>query len=199
MGWTIAGNIRGPAGATGATGSTGATGPTGPTGPAGAVGPAGLNWRGAWSAANTYAIDDSVAYNGSTFFATGTHAPTATPPTTDPAGAVTSTTTGWAILAIEGAVGPTGPTGAAGAAGATGPTGSTGPTGTQGIQGVPGTTGATGSTGPTGAAGSTGSTGITGARGSDWFVGTGAPGTIGGQLPGDQYLDQASGDVYTLS
>lgn len=178
MTWTVAGNIRGPAGA---------TGPTGATGPAGAVGPAGLNWRGAWSAANTYAIDDSVGYAGSTFFATTVHAPTATAPTTDPAGAVVSTTAGWAILSVEGAIGPTGPTGA---------TGDPGPTGLTGPAGSAGATGGTGAAGPTGPAGADGAPG---ARGSKWFVGSGAPGAIGGSLPGDQYLDQVAGDVYSLS
>jgi len=60
----------GPSGATGPTGPsgasvTGSTGPTGATGPAGATGPggAGLNNRGAYSHATTYAIGDVVSYN----------------------------------------------------------------------------------------------------------------------------------------
>lgn len=71
--------------------------------------------------------------------------------------------------------GPQGPTGAQGPQGVQGNTGSTGP---QGIQGVPGTAGA---------------------RGSKWYTGTGAPGSIGGSLPGDYYLDLSDGTVYLLS
>ena len=59
-----------------------------------------------------------------------------------------------------------------------------------------GATGATGATGPTGA---TGSAGPTGTRGSLWYQGSGAPGTITGQLPNDQYLDTATGNVWTFS
>jgi hypothetical protein len=62
-----------------------------------------------------------------------------------------------------------------------------GPAGAQGPQGNPGTPG------------TAGSAGAAGARGSLWYTGTGAPGTIAGSLPGDQYLDTASGNVYTLS
>jgi hypothetical protein len=62
-----------------------------------------------------------------------------------------------------------------------------GPTGPQGPQGNAGT------------AGAAGSNGTNGARGSLWYTGTGAPGTIAGSLPGDQYLDTASGNVYTLA
>lgn len=38
--------------------------------------------------------------------------------------------------------------------------------------------------------------GPTGARGSNWYTGTGAPGTITGQASGDFYLDTATGNVY---
>jgi hypothetical protein len=62
-----------------------------------------------------------------------------------------------------------------------------GPAGAQGPQGNPGTPG------------TAGTAGAAGARGSLWYTGTGAPGTIAGSLPGDQYLDTASGNVYTLS
>lgn len=56
-----------------------------------------------------------------------------------------------------------------------------------------------GAQGTQGVQGNTGVAGSNGVRGSKWFVGTGAPGTIAGSLPDDQYLDQATGDVYTLS
>ena len=166
MGWNIAGNIRGPQGPQGPQGAQGVAGAPGATGPAG---PAGLNWRGAWAGGTVYAVDDSVGYNGSTFFATAAHPNTDnTPPTNDPAGSVTTTNAGWQILAIEGAVGPQGPQG------------NQGPQGTQGTQG---------------------NTGAAGARGSNWYVGTGVPttGNTAGSQAGDQYLDQSTGDVYTLS
>ncbi len=39
---------------------------------------------------------------------------------------------------------------------------------------------------------------FTGPRGSRWYTGSGAPGTIADSLPGDMYLDTDSGDVYQL-
>jgi len=38
-------------------------------------------------------------------------------------------------------------------------------------------------------------------RGTRWFVATGVPtaGNTVGSVPGDQYLDGVSGDVYTLA
>lgn len=39
--------------------------------------------------------------------------------------------------------------------------------------------------------------GATGARGSLWYTGAGAPGTIAGQQAQDQYLNTSNGDVYT--
>lgn len=68
-----------------------------------------------------------------------------------------------------------------------GPQGAQGPQGTQGPQGNPG---ATGEQGPAG---------NDGARGSVWYTGTGAPGVLSGEQPGDMYLDTATGDVYQLS
>ena len=59
----------GPTGPTGATGTTGPTGAQGSTGAAGAAGPAGLNWQGTWSGATAYALNNAVAYNGSSYIA----------------------------------------------------------------------------------------------------------------------------------
>ena len=71
--------ILGPTGPTGApgvdgigtTGSTGATGPQGIQGPPGnnAISPSGLVWRGAWKETYNYSINDSVGYNGASWFA----------------------------------------------------------------------------------------------------------------------------------
>jgi hypothetical protein len=46
---------------------TGATGSTGSTGATGAQGPEGLKWLGAYAGGTTYAIDDAVSYNGSSY------------------------------------------------------------------------------------------------------------------------------------
>ncbi len=51
----------------------------------------GANWRGAWTASATYAINDAVAFQGSSYIATASN--TATVPTT---------TTKWAVLAHAG-------------------------------------------------------------------------------------------------
>ena len=61
----------------------------------------------------------------------------------------------------------------------------------QGPQGIAGAQGSQGIDGPAGSAGE---------RGTGWFNGTGAPAAdIPGAIPGDLYLDNATGDVYTLS
>lgn len=194
MAWTTVGNIRGPQGPVGSTGASGATGPQGPTGAAGAAGPAGLTFRGSYATATAYAVNDAVGYLGASYYATAPHpANDGVPPVNVERG---PTNTGWALLASEGATGP------AGAVGPAGPTGAQGAAGPTGSTGSPGATGATGGQGPQGVQGVTGSTGAAGAqgtRGSQWYVGAGAPGTIAGSQAGDQYLDNVSGAVYTLS
>lgn len=52
--------------------------------------------------------------------------------------------------------------------------------------------------GATGPAGPAGAKGADGTRGSKWFVGTGAP-TATDAIAGDQYLDTATGNVYTFA
>lgn len=142
-GTTGATGPQGPIGLTGATGATGAAGPQGPTGPTGATGATGpqgpiglaggsLNWLGAWSGAVTYAIDDAVTRNGSSY-ACAVANTNQQPPNA----------TYWRVIAEAGA---TGATGQAGAAGATGPAGAAG------------ATGATGATGPAGPGVATGGT-----------------------------------------
>src|SRR5580658_1965946 len=54
----------GPAGLTGARGPAGVAGPAGSTG---ATGPQGLSWQGTWSAATTYALNDAVQFNGTSY------------------------------------------------------------------------------------------------------------------------------------
>lgn len=94
----------GPAGATGATGATGPAGPTGATGPTGvtgatgltgATGPAGLSWKGTWSSATSYAVNDAVYYSGSSYIAIATN--TNKQPDTN--------TSQWSLLSQKGASG----------------------------------------------------------------------------------------------
>jgi hypothetical protein len=80
--------------------------------------------------------------------------------------------------------GPAGPQGPQGNVGATGPAGADGATGPPGVQG------------PQGPAGPTGSTGPAGVRGSVWVVQPNAPGVVPGSLPGDMFLNSATGDIY---
>jgi hypothetical protein len=61
-----------------------------------------------------------------------------------------------------------------------------------------GATGAAGAKGERGETGPAGADGATGTRGSKWSVGTGTP-TATDAIAGDQYLDTATGDVYTFA
>jgi hypothetical protein len=148
VGATGATGPQGPAGAQGlqgAAGPAGAQGPAGPFGPAGPQGPAGsnglsINWRGPWSAATSYGLNDAVSFGGSSYIATGASA-----------GAEPSVSVGWNLLAQVGATGSTG------LQGPTGQPGATGAQGVQGVQGVAGPKGATGSIGPIGLPGPAGS------------------------------------------
>jgi hypothetical protein len=180
-------NLMAQAGAPGPPGATGATG-------------VGYTWRGPWSNSTAYSPYDTVSYAGSSYVCiTGNTNQTPT------------NTSYWNLIAAIGATGATGATGSQGPAGTTGQQGPPGTTGATGSQGPPGATGATGATGPTGSqgptgatgsqgpAGSTGPQGNPGTRGSLWFTGSGSPGAISGALPGDYYLDSATGNYYLLS
>ena len=127
----------GPAGVAGTIGVTGPMGPQGiqgPAGVAGAVGPAGTGmvYRGTYGSGTTYAANDAVTYNGSSYISLQ-NSNLANQPDVAPAF--------WSRFAAAGAVGPAGPIGATGATGLTGP---------QGIQGTAGNTGPAGPTGATG-------------------------------------------------
>ena len=120
---------QGPAGATGPQGPSGdggATGPIGDKGDAGPVAPAGLVWKGQWASGTPYILNDTVGYNGASYFCILAISGILSPPS-DP--------THWALLAAQGATGPQGAIGATGAPGSLGPVGPAGP------QGVPGTAG----------------------------------------------------------
>lgn len=53
--------------------------------------------------------------------------------------------------------------------------------------------------GPQGDQGIQGETGATGIRGTKWYSGSGAPGTIPDAIANDMYLDTDTGDVYQFS
>ena len=187
MAWTQTGNLKGPKGDTGPQGPPGPTGPIGPAGPAGEQGPQGQTGP-AGEQGPPGQDGKSVSIAGQV----ATYADLPKDLTQADAGK------GWLVEAdgdlyvwsgkafpsngsgtdFRGPAGPAGPQGLQGVAGPPGP---------QGLQGVAGPPGPTGETGPAGQ------------RGSKWFTGSGTPGTIQGALPGDMYLDTASGTTYQLS
>ena len=57
----------GSIGATGATGATGNQGNTGSQGATGATGALGLVWKGVWDTAVSYAVNEAVVYNGTSY------------------------------------------------------------------------------------------------------------------------------------
>jgi hypothetical protein len=99
---------QGPAGPAGADGMVGPAGPqgvpgpkgtTGDTGPAGPQGPRGLTWKGGYDAAQSYAKDDAVQYDGSSYVATSAIGAGVTPgPQPSP----------WSLLAAGGGSGGAG-------------------------------------------------------------------------------------------
>ena len=131
---------KGDTGATGPQGPTGATGPAGPQGPMGMVGPQGsqgdtgpagpagtngigFNFRNAFNNGASYAINDVVTYNGSSYVAIAATNPGDPTPDVNP---------NWSLMAQQGAAGAQGPKGDTGAQGPTGPTGAQGPQGPPG-------------------------------------------------------------------
>ena len=125
----------GSSGATGPQGAMGASGAQGPAGPQGIAGLGGVNYRGAYSSAVNYALNDGVTFHGSSYVSTvggnAGHTPDVSP-------------NFWGLLAAAGAAGTAGSAGADGVNGATGPTG---PAGAQGVAGVAGAKGADGAPG----------------------------------------------------
>jgi hypothetical protein len=131
----------------------------GPQGPQGLQGLKGLNWRGTWLSRTSYATDDAVAYNGSSYVAVSPM--TDLSPDLDPSG--------WNLLAARGEAGPQGLQGEQGPQGPAGPQGEAGPQGLAGPAGPQGPAGATGAQGPQGPAGATGAQGPQGLKGLTWL------------------------------
>ena len=128
----------GPMGTTGATGATGLRGLTGAPGAPGAPGPAGTNgtsfiFLDNYNPNATYAANDVVTYNGSSYIAILPNGPNPSGPTPDKSPE-------WGLMAAGGTgpAGPAGPQGPQGDPGPMGPMGNTGPAGPAGPQGPTG-------------------------------------------------------------
>lgn len=181
---------QGPQGATGASGSNGLPGAQGPQGAPGLAG-LGFTLRGTWSAGETYAKNDVVDFEGSSYAALAPS--TGVDPSTSPAL--------WTLIAAKGEAGPQGLQGVAGADGAEGPQGTAGAEGAQGPQGdigpqgpqgVAGTNGAQGPQGDIGPHGPQGVAGAEGAQGPQGDIGPQGPQGVAG-LNGTNGADGAQG------
>ena len=151
---------QGPPGPQGAQGSVGQDGPQGVDGPSGPPG-ASMVFRGAWDDVNTYALDETVFFGGSSYISL-TDANIDNSPDTTPLE--------WGLIAQKGADGADGTNGLQGPAGANGTNGVQGPAGangTNGAQGPAGSDGADGAQGPQGITGDTGVDGPPGPQGSN--------------------------------
>lgn len=169
MAWQQLTSIKGPQGAQGPTGPQGPKGDKGDTGAAGADG-AGIEIAGSVATYANLPTGLTAANSGDGYLVNADGKLYIWDGSAFPANGQG--------VAFQGPVGPQGPKGDTGAQGAQG---------AQGIQGVKGDTGAQGTQG------------TAGLRGTQWFTGTGAPGTIAGSAAGDLYLDLATGTVYTLA
>ena len=189
----------GPQGEQGLQGLQGDPGAQGATGP---QGPQGMTWQGVWTTATSYAADDAISHNGSSYICIEEHLSSASnePPMAP-----------WSLVAnkgnqgdqgiqgatgpqgdpgptgpqgdqgIQGVIGPVGPIGLQGDPGPQGADGATGPAGPQGDPGPPGPPGPAGPAGPAGAIGPMGPSGPIGATGPAGPQGaTGPQGPIGG-------------------
>jgi hypothetical protein len=134
----------------------------------------GFTYRGPWTAATAYSVNDVTSEGGSSYVALKTNT------AVDPVGDVSGSGGNWAVIAAAGAKGTTGAAGAQGQVGpqgATGPAGPQGPAGAMGATGPVGPAGTAGSQGPAGPVGAAGPVGPTGSQGPAGLVGP--PGPVG--------------------
>jgi hypothetical protein len=204
----------------------GAVGPMGPQGPQGIPGTPGIQGPvgppGTPGNTVLYGTTDpttGIGVSGNFYINTTSHFMFGPKTTVWPAGTSLVGPQG-----IQGVAGPTGPQGSQGVPGNTGADGNTvlygagAPSNVLGVNGNfyintttnfiygpkaagawPAGTSLVGPQGPQGIQGNTGSTGPHGTRGSLWYEGAGAPGTIAGVLAGDVYLNTTNGDVYSYT
>lgn len=187
MAWQQTGSLRGPQGVPGDPGPRGEEGPRGaegPQGPRGAEGPEGP--QGPQGARGEDGTGIEIAGQAATY------ADLPTDLTVDDAGKGYLVQADGRLYIWTGEAFPADGTGAA-FRGPEGPQGPQGPAGRDGVQGLQG------ERGPEGPQGERGEQGPQGQRGSKWFTGAGVPTSVPGALPGDMYLDNASGVVYQLS
>jgi hypothetical protein len=144
--------VAGPIGSKGDKGDAGVAGPQGtqgipgPIGPEGSAGPVGLNWRGTYDAATSYAMRDLVSQDGASYLSIADNN----------IGNSMNDTSKWSLLAARGTSGATGEAGIQGLPGPAGPAGGAGP---QGVAGAPGSMGSPGPAGPGGDIGPAGPAG----------------------------------------
>lgn len=187
MAWTQTGNLKGPKGDTGPAGPQGGQGIQGPPGPIGPKGDQGE--KGPAGPQGRPGVDGKgVSVAGQV----KTYADLPKNLTSDDAGK------GWLVEADGDLYVWSGTKFPPNGSGADfrGPEGPAGPMGPQGVAGPPG---AVGARGPAGVQGPAGAEGKPGPRGSKWFFGDGAPGTIQGAQDGDVYMDRVTGTMYQLS
>lgn len=193
MAWTQTGNLKGPKGDTGDQGPQGNQGIQGNTGPKGDKGDQGAQGiQGPQGPQGDAGVDGkSVSIAGQV----ATYGDLPTTLTQADAGKGYLVEADGDLYVWSGAAFPANGSGTD----FRGPQGPQGAQGLQGVQGPEGPKGDTGAKGDTGVQGIQGVQGPAGVRGSKWFHGAGAPGTISGALAGDSYLDTASGTVYHLT
>jgi hypothetical protein len=145
-------------------GSKGDPGTPGEDGAKGDKGEPGLVWQGEWNADKTYAVDDAVSYEGSSYVAVEENADKAPDQNSE-----------WNLLARKGDQGAPGETGATGPQGPEGEQGPQGEPGLQGEQGLPGIQGEQGPQGPQGERGLQGEQGPQGPQGPQGLEGPAGP------------------------
>jgi len=171
MAWLVAGNLKGPKGDDGSAGVKGDQGDPGVKGDAGNVGPEGP--------------EGPVGPPGLSLQVSGTFATYAELVAVTPTPGLAYIVGGLLYVATAGGW----------------PADGDGVPfqGPQGVTGGQGDKGDKGDTGNAGAPGADGANGAPGVRGSAWYSGAGVPNGITGTLPGDFYLDTATGDIYSFS
>ena len=169
----------GSAGSSGSTGTSGSSGTSGTAGTAGSSGSSGssgisMTFKGTYSAGTTYAANDVVYHNGSSYVSLLGGNVGNTP---------NSSPSQWSLAALAGTNGTSGTSGSSGSSGSSGHSGASGSSGSSGSSGQNGSSGSSGQSGTAGSSGSSGSSGQSGAPGSSGSSGSsgqsGAAGSSG--------------------